>query len=429
MNTAPKSMRLQIGLFGRMNTGKSSLLNYIAGQDVAITAPVPGTTTDVVEKSMELLPLGPVVFLDTAGLDDRSELAERRLARTRAALDRAEVAVLVCEPDRWTPVESDFLKDARARGVPVIGVVNKCDLAEPAPEVIAALNAGCAAWISGSCRRPEARDSMVSAFKERMLGVLAEDAVRMPPLAADLIPAGGLAVMIVPIDLQAPKGRLILPQVQFLRECLDHDAAVLTVKEREWSAFAARLDRPPDLVVCDSQVVLKMVADTPESVPCTTFSILMARAKGDLPELARGAAAMAHLREGDRVLIAEACSHHAMEDDIGRVKLPRWLREYAGVPLRLDHVAGRDYPADLSGYRLVIHCGSCMLTRRETLRRIHQARAAGVPVTNYGLAISMTQGVLERVLSPFPEAEWAYRNAVAESGAIPFGIVSSKEPV
>ena len=439
MNSTPKSLRLQIGLFGRMNTGKSSLLNYLAGQDVAITAPVPGTTTDVVEKSMELLPLGPVVFLDTAGLDDRSELGGRRLARTRAALDRAEVALLVCEPDRWTPVEAALLADARDRGVPVIGVVNKCDIAEPQPEVITALDAGCASWMSASCLRPEARESTLSAFKERVLGVLAEDAVRVPPLAADLIPGGGLAVMIVPIDLQAPRGRLILPQVQFLRECLDHDAAVLTVKDREWSAFAARLDRPPDLVVCDSQVVLKMVADTPASVPCTTFSILMARAKGDLPELARGAAAISRLREGDRVLIAESCSHHALEDDIGRVKIPRWLRQYTGVPLRIDHVAGRDYPTDLSGYCLVIHCGSCMLTRRETLRRIHRAREAGVPVTNYGLAISMTQGVLERVLSPFPEAGWAYRKAAqapsrwearpAPPSAVPAVSPPAKEPI
>lgn len=408
MNTVPKSLRLQIGLFGRMNTGKSSVLNLVAGQDVAITAPVPGTTTDVVEKSMEMLPIGPVVFLDTAGLDDTSALGSRRVARTRAALDRADIAVLVCEPDCWTEVESTLLDDARTRGVPVIGIVNKTDLATPSTEVTSRLDAGAAAWLPCSCVRPEQRERVVSGFKERLLGMLAEETVRAPPLAADLLPAGGLAVMIVPIDLQAPKGRLILPQVQFLRECLDMDAAALTVKEREWGTFLARMTTPPDLVVCDSQVVLKMVADTPSGIPCTTFSILMARAKGDLPELARGAVAVDTLRDGDRVLIAESCSHHAMEDDIGRVKIPRWLRQYTGLNLQVDHVAGRDYPSDLSRYRLVIHCGSCMLTRRETLGRIHRARAAGVPVTNYGLAIAMTQGVLERVLSPFPAALSAF---------------------
>ncbi len=414
MKTAPKSLRLQIGLFGRMNTGKSSVLNLIAGQDVAITAPVPGTTTDVVEKSMELLPIGPVVFLDTAGLDDTSELGARRVARTRAALDRADVAVLVCEPDVWTDVESALLDDARARGVPVIGIVNKTDLTPPNADVIARLEAGATAWLPCSCVRPEERERVVSGFKERLLGMLAEEAVRAPPMAADLVPKGGWAVMIVPIDMQAPKGRIILPQVQFLRECLDMDAAVLTAKENEWTAFLSRMTTPPDIVVCDSQVVMKMVADIPPGIPCTTFSILMARAKGDLPELARGAVAMDALRDGDRVLIAESCSHHAMEDDIGRVKIPRWLRQYTGLNLQIDHVAGRDYPADLSRYRLVIHCGSCMLTRRETLGRIHRARAAGVPVTNYGLAISMTQGVLERVLSPFPAAFAACRKARAD---------------
>ena len=309
--------------------------------------------------------------------------------------------------------------DLRLVDVELIG--NRADLGG-AVAVTSRLEAGTAAWLPCSCVRPEERERVVSGFKERLLGMLAEEAVRAPPLAADLLSAGELAVLIVPIDTQAPKGRLILPQVQFLRECLDMDAAALTMKERDWSAFLARMKTPPDLVVCDSQVVLKMVADTPVEIPCTTFSILMARAKGDLPELARGAVAVDTLRDGDRVLIAESCSHHAMEDDIGRVKIPRWLRQYTGLNLQIDHVAGRDYPSDLSQYRLVIHCGSCMLTRRETLGRIHRACAAGVPVTNYGLAISMTQGVLERVLSPFPAALSAFREARAEASKQPSAV-------
>jgi [FeFe] hydrogenase H-cluster maturation GTPase HydF len=221
----------------------------------------------------------------------------------------------------------------------------------------------------------------------------------------------GLAVLVVPIDLQAPKGRLILPQVQTIRDCLDSDAAVAVVKEREYSAFLERLSTPPDIVVCDSQVVLKMAADTPRDVPCTTFSILFSRCKGDLVEAAKGAAVLADIGPGDRILVAEACSHHAIEDDIGRVKIPRWLRQYAGADVQVDVSSGRDYPDNLAEYRLVIHCGGCMLTRREMLARIERARQAGVPLTNYGVAISMLQGVIERTLSPFPAARDAFCRA------------------
>ena len=222
------------------------------------------------------------------------------------------------------------------------------------------------------------------------------------------MPAGGIVVLIVPIDLEAPKGRLILPQVQTIREVLDNDAAVLVVKEREYASVLARLKSPPDIVVCDSQVVLKMVADTPSGVKCTTFSILFSRLKGDLNEMAHGVTAIDTLKAGDKVLIAESCSHHAVEDDIGRVKIPRWLRQYVGVELDIRSSAGRDYPDDLETYKLIIHCGSCMLTRREMLFRIEKAKAKGVPITNYGVAISFVQGVLERTLAPFPAALETY---------------------
>ncbi len=410
MQTTPKSLRLQIGLFGRTNVGKSSFLNLVAGQDVAITSPVPGTTTDVVEKPMELLPIGPVVFLDTAGVDDVSELSGKRLQRTAGVFDRADVVVLVTEPDRWTAFEDRVLGEAERRKVPSIVVVTKTDLAAPSDAFREKLRTRAPLALECSCLDAAGRDRHVHAFKERLLRACPEEYLRTPSLAGDLLPAGGLAVLIVPIDLQAPKGRLILPQAQTIRDALDNDAAALVVKEREYAALLTRLTRPPDLVVCDSQVVLKMVADTPPGVPCTTFSILFARFKGDLVELARGAAAIHGLQSGDRVLIGEACTHHALEDDIGRVKIPRWLRQFAGADLRADTCAGRDYPADLSDYRLVVHCGACMLTRREMLGRIQRAREAGVPLTNYGLAISVTQGVIERVLSPFPAALEAYRD-------------------
>jgi len=297
VNSSPKSLRPHIGFFGRTNVGKSSLLNLIAGQDVAITSPVPGTTTDVVEKAMELLPIGPVVLLDTAGLDDASELGARRKERTAAALERADVVVLVAEPGAWGAFEEDLVTAARARKAPVLVIVNKTDLASPDAAQVARIATAADTWMPATCVDAAARERIVVAFKERLLRVLPEEAVRTPPVVADLLPPGGLVVLVVPIDLQAPKGRLILPQVQTIRDALDGDAGALVVKERELADYLARLNRPPDLVVCDSQAVLKTVADTPPSVPCTTFSILMARVKGDLVELARGAAAI-RSREG-----------------------------------------------------------------------------------------------------------------------------------
>ncbi len=416
MDKTPKSLRLQIGIFGRTNVGKSSFLNMIAGQDVAITSPVPGTTTDVVEKTMELLPIGPVVFLDTGGLDDRSVLAEQRIQRTRRVFDRADVIVLVTEAGAWTDLEESICEEARSLKTPLMIVVNKKDLQVPEAGFLDKIRAYSDRVLVCSSVDSATREDAVNALKAHLLAVCPDDFLRTPALIGDLLPAGGLAVLIVPIDLEAPKGRLILPQVQTIRDILDSDAAVAVVKEREYAPFLARLKTPPDIVVCDSQVVLKMVADTPPAIPCTTFSILFSRLKGDLIEMARGAAAIDSLRPGDRVLIAEACSHHAVEDDIGRVKIPRWLRQYTGAELDIQSCAGRDYPEDLEKYKLIIHCGSCMLTRRETLYRIQQAKQKGVPITNYGVAISFVQGVIERTLAPFPAALDAYRKTRQSSG-------------
>lgn len=413
MNTTPRSLRLQIGLFGRTNVGKSSVLNYLAGQEVAITSPVPGTTTDVVEKPMELLPLGPVVFLDTGGLDDRSELGDLRIRKTAAIFDRADLAVLVLEPDVWSSYEDAALDEANRRKLPCVAILNKSDLGMPSARVLDALKTRGLEPLACSCLDPAAREDFLLRFKRKIQELLPDGALAPATLVGDLVPAGGLAVLIVPIDLQAPKGRLILPQVQTIRDLLDNDAAALVVKEREYAEYLRGLPRAPDLVVCDSQVVLKMVADTPPGVPCTTFSILFARFKGDLVEAARGAAEVQKLRPGDRVLIAEACSHHALEDDIGRVKIPRWIRQSAGNEVRVDVMAGRDYPDDLAAYRLIVHCGGCMLNRREMLARTGRAVGATVPITNYGLCIAALQGVVERVLSPFPAALDAYQRSLA----------------
>lgn len=410
MKKTPKSLRLHIGIFGRTNVGKSSFLNLIAGQDVAITSPVPGTTTDVVEKPMELLPVGPVVFLDTAGLDDKSELAELRLKKTGKIFDRSDVIVLLTEAGRWNGYEEQVSEEAAKRQVPLIVVVNKADLCQPDDEFLARIRGRSQRIVTCSSLDIPNRDKYLNALKKHVLDVCPDEFLNPPPLIGDLLPAGGLAVLIVPIDLQAPKGRLILPQVQAIRDALDSDAAVMVVKEREYASLLKRLNQPPDIAVCDSQVVLKMVADTPLDVKCTTFSILFSRYKGDLIEAAKGAAVIESLKPEDKVLIAEACSHHAIEDDIGRVKIPRWLRQYIGGDIQIDVSSGRDYPENLSEYKLVIHCGGCMLTRREMLFRIEKARESGVAITNYGVAVSVVQGVIKRTLSPFPAALDAYQS-------------------
>lgn len=411
MDTTPKSLRLQIALFGRTNVGKSSFLNLISGQDVAITSARPGTTTDVVEKAMELLPIGPVVFLDTAGIDDQTELGELRIRKSRKVFDRADIVVILCEAGNWGEAEENLLAEANARKTPVVVVINKCDVRTPDPEFLERLKQdGIRSIVTVSSIRKEQRERFLADFKRALIENCPDDFLTPPPLLGDLIRPGDLVVLIVPIDLQAPKGRLILPQVQTIRDVLDHDAAVLTVKENEYLPVLNRLKTPPALVVCDSQVVRKMVDETPAGIPCTTFSILFSRLKGDMRLMAEGTAAIDSLRKGDKVLIAEACTHHATQDDIGRVKIPRWLKNYLGDGVEIDVYAGRDYPENFSDYKLAIHCGGCMLNRREVLSRLQMAAKAGVPVTNYGMCISLLQGVLDRVLSPFPAALTAFRN-------------------
>lgn len=411
--SVPKSLRLQIGLFGRTNVGKSSFLNMIAGQDISVTSSIPGTTTDVVEKAMELLPVGPVLFLDTAGIDDQSELSDARIRKTKAVFDRAEVFVLITEPGKWSEFEEAIATEADLRKVPLIVIVNKIDLAAPSMQFLDHIKKRTDKIILCSSTDAFNRENVVVEFKRMIKEVVPEEILRQPSIIGDLLSEGQIAVLIVPIDLQAPKGRLILPQVQTIRDALDNDAATLVVKEREYAHVLSLMKNPPGIVVCDSQVVKKMVADTPVNIPCTTFSILFSRFKGDLCEQVRSAASIETLSSGDKVLIAEACSHHAAEDDIGRVKIPRWLRQYCAEEIQIDICSGRDYPENLSQYKLIIHCGSCMLNRQETIARINKAKQAGVAITNYGVAISFLQGVLERVLSPFPAALEAYRNEIS----------------
>jgi [FeFe] hydrogenase H-cluster maturation GTPase HydF len=406
----PKSLRLAIGIFGRMNVGKSSFLNYLCGQNVAVTSSIAGTTTDVVEKAVELLPLGPVLLLDTAGSDDVSSLSVKRRGKTESIFERAEIFVCVAEPDIWTQWEVQIEAEAKKRGRPLIIVINQSDKRSPQQDFLKNCNNRTPLVMSCSSINKSGREACVATFTSLCIKATNRKTESHIPLIGDLLPAGGVVVLVVPIDLQAPQGRLILPQVQTIRDALDNDAAAIIVKEREYSHVLKLINKPPDLVVCDSQAILKTVADTPVSVPCTTFSILFSRYKGDLNEQVKGCARIDSLKNGDKVLIAEACSHHALADDIGRVKIPRWLRSYTGADLRIDVSSGRDYPENLQEYSLVIHCGSCMLTRHEAMGRIERARNSGVPITNYGICIAMVQGVLKRALSPFPAALDAFEN-------------------
>ena len=412
MKSTPKGLRLHIGLFGRRNVGKSSLLNGITRQQVSIVSDVAGTTTDPVEKPMELLPLGPVLFIDTAGVDDVGALGQQRVDKSRQVFDRTDVALLVTEAGVWGPFEDGILEELRGRSTPIVVVFNKTDLAEPETAIVERL----AEEKIPVVRTAASQGEGILDLRRELIRAVPEEFLRTPPLVADLVPPGEMAVLVVPIDLEAPKGRLIVPQVQTIRDLLDHEAYCMVVKERELSDALDRLRRPPALVITDSQAFLKVAGDTPPEIKMTSFSILFARQKGDLAEFVRGATAIERLRAGDRVLVAETCSHHPIGDDIGRVKIPRWLTQYVGGKLDIHHMQGRDFPADLDTYKLVIHCGACMWNRREVLSRIDRCRAAAVPICNYGVTISYTLGIFQRALEPFPDAMEAYREANLSSG-------------
>ncbi len=398
MKDTPRGMRLHIGLFGRRNVGKSSLLNALTRQEVSIVSDVPGTTTDPVEKPMELLPLGPVLFIDTAGVDDVGALGELRAGRTRQVFERTDLGILVADAGSWGEFEERVLGELEKRKIPVIAVFNKVDIGAPAPETLRDLEGRKVPVVATAAREgrglPQLREALIRSAPEAFL--------EAPPILGDLISPGGVVVLVVPIDLEAPRGRLILPQVQSIRDVLDHDSCCLVVKERELRGALDGLREPPALVVTDSQVFLKVAGDVPDSVPLTSFSILFARLRGDLREFVRGVKAVDRLRRGDRVLVLEACTHHPIGEDIGRVKIPRWLRQYTGTDLDFVHLQGHDFPEDIGSYRLVVHCGSCMLNRREVISRILRCREAGVPITNYGVAITYSLGALDRALSPFP---------------------------
>ena len=388
--------RLHIGFFGRRNAGKSSLINAFAGQRVAIVSDTPGTTTDPIFKSMELAPLGPVVLIDTAGMDDLSHpLGEERKRRASEILGRTDLAILVVDSSwREFSFEDRLISRIREEKIPFIIAVSKID-EETAGQI--------GNWPEiGTTVRVSARNGAgLAELKQAIIGNAPKE--WEPPFLRDLIRPGDIVLLVTPMDLGAPRGRLIMPQIKALRDILDGDAIPVMCKERELQLALKSLGVPPALVITDSQVFPQAAADVPEDIPLTSFSILSIRQKGNLPKLVEGIKVVRQLKAGDKVLIAESCSHHPLEDDIGRVKIPRWLNHQAGGGLKIDTVPGSDYPENIGDYKLVVHCGACTLNRREMLRRQEIPERAGVAMTNYGILIAFLKGVFPRALKPFNE--------------------------
>ena len=389
LNETPSGERTHIGFFGARNAGKSSLVNAVTGQELAVVSEVKGTTTDPVRKAMELLPLGPVVIIDTPGFDDEGSLGLERVKKTREILRTCDIAVLVVDAGAGlSQTDRELLALIREREIPSLIVWNKTDLAaaQPAPEGAAEASSLTGAGITG--------------LKERLANLVPEKEDRV--LAGDLVPPGSLCVLVCPIDESAPKGRLILPQQQTIRDLMDRGAIPVVCRDTELEAVLKKPGLDPALVITDSQAFRTVSAIVPDELPLTSFSILMARYKGFLETAVKGISAAKDLRDGDRVLLAEGCTHHRQCNDIGTVKIPRWLRQYTGKELTVDTCSGREFPEDLMPYRLVIHCGGCMLTENTVLARMHQAIRQGVPFTNYGIAIAFITGALERSLRLFP---------------------------
>ena len=387
LNATPSANRVHIGFFGCRNAGKSSVVNAVTGQELSIVSDTLGTTTDPVRKAMELLPLGPVVIIDTPGYDDVGELGGLRVRRTRQELNRTDVAVLVVDAAAgMNDADRELLELIRAKGVPHCLVFNKQDLA---PD-------------TGDGLRVSARTGQGIHELKETIARLAMQSGPEPVLVGDLVRPGELAVLVMPIDESAPKGRIILPQQQVIRDLLDHHAMAVVCQDTELAETLRKLGTKPALVITDSQVFARAAADTPADIPLTSFSILLARYKGLLETAVRGAAAINDLEDGDLVLISEGCTHHRQCEDIGTVKLPRLLKKVTGKELQFRFTSGNEFPEDLTGYRLVIHCGGCMLPGREVLWRMKCAADQNVPITNYGIALAHLQGILKRSIAVFP---------------------------
>jgi [FeFe] hydrogenase H-cluster maturation GTPase HydF len=388
-----------IGIYGRRNSGKSSLINCLAEQDIAIVSDHAGTTTDPVKKSFEITGFGPVVLVDTAGIDDTGDLGQKRVDRTLRTLDLIDLALLVVTNNSWSSFEEETVKRFNDNDVPYIVIHNKSDIELPSPDYrkkIASLT-----WlplVEFSCVDKRNYQELIAVIKN----AIPEHSWKMPSLLGDLIKQGDLVLLITPVDVEAPEGRLILPQVQAIRDIIDNDAVAMVMKEREVDSFLSRTGIRPALAITDSQVFKKADASVPHDVPLTSFSIMLARFKGNFDKYLEGTPKISGLKDGDRVLLLESCSHHVSCDDIGRIKIPRWITNFTGKKLTFDVVAGLDtLPKAITEYSLVIQCGGCMITRKQLHNRLQAAILAGVPVTNYGMAIAFVQGIYNRAVAPF----------------------------
>lgn len=394
-----KESKPHIGIYGRRNNGKSSLINLLAGQQVAIVSDFAGTTTDPVKKSFEITGFGPVILVDTAGIDDVGELGQKRVDKTLQSINHIDLAILVVAANTWGEHEDLLLEEFQKTDTPYIVIHNKSDLEPVTPKFADFVKAKQpAGFLSISCKERPSTDELVSLIKR----AIPESSYRTPTLLGDLISYGDIVLLITPIDVEAPAGRLILPQVQAIRDVLDNDAVAVVLKEREVDAFLRKTQVKPALAITDSQIFVKADASIPRDIPLTSFSILLARLKGDFDNYLKGTPKISELRDGDRVLLLESCNHHVSCDDIGRVKIPRWISNFTGKQLEYEVVAGLDaLPRDIKEYSLVIQCGGCMITRKQIINRLRPAVEAGIPVTNYGMAIAYVQGIYQRAIAPF----------------------------
>ncbi|MCF2667761.1 [FeFe] hydrogenase H-cluster maturation GTPase HydF [Faecalicatena contorta] len=400
LNNTPSAERVHIGIFGRRNAGKSSVINALTGQSLAIVSDVKGTTTDPVLKAMELLPLGPVVMIDTPGLDDEGELGALRIQKAYQVLNKTDIAVLVVDGTiGMTGEDCAILDRIKDKQIPYVVVMNKADLIEDrtfsAQNIPASLSSDHVIWVSAADK------TNIHELKE-LIAALAPTEDNKLRIVGDLIHPSDFVVLVVPIDKAAPKGRLILPQQQTIRDILEADATAIVVKEHELRETLDSLGKKPSLVITDSQVFAKVSADTPRDIPLTSFSILFARYKGNLKTVVNGARTLDTLEDGDTILISEGCTHHRQCDDIGTVKLPRWIQNHTGKHLNFEFTSGTEFPLELGKYKLIVHCGGCTLNEREMKYRIKCAEDAGIPMTNYGTAIAYMQGILERSIEIFP---------------------------
>jgi [FeFe] hydrogenase H-cluster maturation GTPase HydF len=398
-----KASKPHIGIFGRRNNGKSSLINVLAGQDIAIVSEIAGTTTDPVKKSMEIPGVGPVVLVDTAGIDDSGELGEKRVAKTKQVLNTIDLALLVITANEFDQTEKDLVAGFADYAVPYMVIHNKNDLVLCDRNLLLAkgLDSQVPLIPFSAVKYPEP-DEIIRTINLLM----PESAYQSNSLVGDLIKYGDVVLLITPIDVEAPEGRLILPQVQVIRDVLDHDGIAVVLKEREVDAYIRKMNPRPALVVTDSQVFPKADASIPKDIPLTSFSILLARQRGDFQNYLKGTAHISKLRDGDKVLILESCTHHVSCDDIGRMKIPRWLSSFTGKKLHYEVVSGLDLvPGKIQDYAMLIQCGGCVLTRKQVVNRVRPAVLAGIPVTNYGMAIAYVHGIFQRAISPFVQSQ------------------------